>query len=222
MEEIVEKIATCVARGKISKSFWFPADMKDQDGADELTAEAIKNGIHPDILLEACMQGMERVGKEFSENKAFVTNLIVSAEAMNAVMKHLKPFLESGEVKRKGKFLIGTVLGDLHDIGKNLVSMMIKGGGFEVIDLGVDVPTNKFLEAIAQHPGCFIGLSALLTTTMPNMESSVKAIKEAFPDIKVLIGGAPITQDFCKRIGADFYSPNPHKAVEYLNMNVGS
>jgi methanogenic corrinoid protein MtbC1 len=108
----------------------------------------------------------------------------------------------------------------LHDIGKNLVSMVIRGGGFEVIDLGVEVQTNKFLETISQHPGCFIGLSALLTTTMPNMEKSVKAIKETYPDIKVLVGGAPITQDFCNRIGADFYSPNPQEAVEFLNKNV--
>ncbi len=220
MQDVVEKIAMCIARGKVSKSSWFPPDMKDQDGADEIAADALKNGIQPNVLLEGCMLGMEKVGKEFGENKAFVTNLIVSAEAMNAVMKHIKPFLESGEVKRKGKFVIGTVSRDLHDIGKNLVSMIIKGGGFEVIDLGVDVPTNKFLDAIAQHPGCFVGLSALLTTTMRNMENSVKVIKETYPDTKVLVGGAPITRDFCTRIGADFYSPNPHEAVEYLNKSV--
>ena len=175
--------------------------------------------VMPSVLLDGCMLGMERVGKEFGEGTAFVTNLLVSAEAMNAVLKHIKPFLESGEVKRKGKFVIGTVTGDMHDIGKNLVSMIIKGGGFEVIDLGVDVPTKKFLDAIAQNPGCFVGLSALLTTTKPNMESSVKAIKAAYPGTKVLIGGAPITQDFCTRIGADFYSPNPQDAVGFLNKN---
>ena len=220
MQEIVEKIALCIAKGKVSRSAWFPPDMKDQDGADEIAAEALKNGVPPEVLLKGCMVGMDRVGKDFSEKKAFVTNLIISGEAMNAVMKHIKPFLESDEVKHKGKFVIGTVSGDLHDIGKNLASMMIRGGGFEVIDLDVDVPTNKFLDAITQHPGCFIGLSALLTTTMRNMENSVKAIKEKYPDTKVLVGGAPITQDFCTRIGADFYSPNPHEAVEYLNKSV--
>jgi 5-methyltetrahydrofolate--homocysteine methyltransferase len=220
MQDIVEHIALCVARGKVSKSFWYPPDMKNQDGADEIAAEALKNGVPPSALLEGCMLGMERIGKEFGENKAFVTNLIVSAEAMNAVMKHIKPFLESGEVKRKGKFVIGTVSGDLHDIGKNLVAMIIKGGGYEVIDLGVDVPTSKFMDAVAQNPGCFVGLSALLTTTMRNMEASVKAIKTAHPDTKILVGGAPITQDFCARIGADFYSPNPQHAVEYLNKSV--
>ena len=220
MQEIVDKIALCVYKGKVSKAAWYPPDMKDQDGADEIAANALKNGIHPNILLQGCMVGMERIGKDFGENKAFVTNLIVSAEAMNSVMKHIKPFLESGEVKRKGQFVIGTVAGDLHDIGKNLVSMIIKGGGFEVIDLGVDVQTNKFLDAISRHPGCFVGLSALLTTTMRSIESSVKAIKAAHPDIKVLVGGAPITHEFSSRIGSDFYSPNPHDAVEYLNRCV--
>lgn len=220
MQEIVETIATLVAKGKVSKASPFPPDMKGQDGADEIAAEALKNGMKPDVLLEGCILGMERIGKEFGENRAFVTNLIVSAAAMNAVLAHIKPFLESGEVKRKGKFVIGTVSGDMHDIGKNLVSMIIKGGGFEVIDLGVDVPTKRFIDAIAAHPGCFVGLSALLTTTKRNMQSSVEAIKKTYPDMKVLIGGAPITQDFCAQIGADFYSPNPHEAVEYLNKSV--
>ncbi|MBN1541566.1 corrinoid protein [candidate division KSB1 bacterium] len=220
MQDVVEKLALCIAKGKISRSAWFPPDMKDQDGADEIAAEALKNGIDPDVLLKGCMVGMDRVGKDFSEGKAFVAHLIISGEAMNVVMKQIKPFLESDQVKHKGKLVIGTVAGDLHDIGKNLVSMMIRGAGFEVIDLGMDVPTSKFLEAIDQNPGCFVGLSALLTTTMRNMESSVKEIKEKYPDTKVLIGGAPITLDFCTRIGADFYSPNPHEAVEYLNTNV--
>ena len=220
MQDIVDQIATLVARGKVSKSSWFPPDMKNQDGADEVAQDALSKGVQPDVLLEGCILGMERIGKEFGENKAFVTNLIVSAAAMNAVLKHIKPFLESGEVKRKGIFVIGTVTGDMHDIGKNLVSMIIKGGGFEVIDLGVDVPTNKFVDAIAQHPGCFVGLSALLTTTKVNMERSVEAIRKTYPDTKVLVGGAPITQDFCTRIGADFYSPNPQEAVEYLNRSV--
>jgi 5-methyltetrahydrofolate--homocysteine methyltransferase len=220
MQDYAERIATCIARGKVNKSGWFPPEMKDQDGADEIAAEALKNGIHPDVLLEGCMLGMDRIGKEFSEKKAFVTNLVISGVAMNAVLKHIKPFLQSGEVKRKGKFVIGTVSGDLHDIGKNIICMIITGGGFEVIDLGVDVPAKKFLDTLAEHPGSFIGLSALLTTTMPNMENSVKAIKQAYPDTKVLIGGGPITREFCTRIGADFYSPNPHDAVEYLNANV--
>ncbi len=221
MEDFAERIALCIAKGKVNRAGWYPPDMKDQDGADEIAAQALKTGVSPDVLLQGCMLGMDRIGKDFSEKKAFVTNLVISGVAMNAVLKHIKPFLQSGEVKRRGKFVIGTVSGDLHDIGKNLVSMLITGGGFEVIDLGVDVPTNKFLSALAEHPGCSVGLSALLTTTMPNMASSVAAIKKAFPDMKVLIGGGPITGEFCTQIGADFYSTNPHDAVEYLKGLAG-
>jgi 5-methyltetrahydrofolate--homocysteine methyltransferase len=220
MQEYVERIATCIARGKVYRSAPYPPDLKDQDGADEVAADALKHGIQPGVLLEGCMQGMDKIGKEFSENRAAVTNLVISAAAMNAVLKHIKPFLESGEVKRKGTFVIGTVSGDLHDIGKNLVSMIVTGGGFEVIDLGVDVPTSKFLDALARHPGCIVGLSALLTITMPSMEKSVRAIKEAYPGTKVMVGGAPIAPDFCARIGADFTSHNPHEAVEYLNRQM--
>lgn len=220
MKEYVDRIAMCVSRGKVYRAAPYPPDMKDQDGADEIAAEALRNGVPPGVLLEGCMHGMDKVGKDFSENRAAVTNLVISAAAMNAVLKHIKPFLESGEVKRKGTFIIGSVSGDLHDIGKNLVAMIVTGGGFEVIDLGVDVPTSKFLNAIADHPGCLIGLSALLTITMSSMEKSVRAIKEAYPATKVLVGGAPITRDFCTRIGADFTSANPHEAVEYLGKNI--
>src|SRR5512147_3065184 len=159
MEEVVERIATCVARGKVNKSAPYPPDLKGLDGADELAAEALKNGLNPGMLLEGCTRGMDRVGKEFGEKRAAVTNLVISAAAMNAVLKHIKPLLESGEVKRHGTFVIGTVAGDLHDIGKNLVSMIVTRGGFEVIDLGVDVPTSKFLDTLARHPGCTVGLS---------------------------------------------------------------
>ena len=144
----------------------------------------------------------------------------IVSQAMNAVMKHLQPFLESGTVKQKGTFVIGTVAGDLHTIGKNLVSMTIKGGGYKIIDLGVDVSTEKFLDAIKEHPGCFVGLSALLTTTMDNMEKSVQAIKEAYPETKVLIGGAPVSESFRAKIGADFYSPVAQQAVNFLNTNL--
>ncbi|MBP1648747.1 MAG: corrinoid methyltransferase [Bacteroidetes bacterium] len=220
MQEYVDRIAMCIARGKVYRAAPYPPDMKGEDGADEIAAEALRTGLRPSALLEGCMLGMDKVGKEFSENRAAVTNLVVSAAAMNAVLKHLKPFLQSGEVKRKGTFVIGSVAGDLHDIGKNLVSMVITGGGYEVIDLGVDVPTSKFLGAIAAHPGCVVGLSALLTVTMPTMEKSVRAIREAYPEVAILVGGAPITKEFCTRIGADFTSPNPHEAVEYLNSHL--
>ncbi|MBN1781982.1 cobalamin-dependent protein [bacterium] len=217
MQNIIEEIAIRVEKGKVNKMSPFPPDMKDQDGADEIAAAALKEGVKPDTLLEGCMLGMDRIGVKFSENKVFVPELLMAAKAMSAVMKHLQPFLESGEVKHRGKFVIGTVSGDLHDIGKNLAAMTIKGNGFEVIDLGVDVPSNKFIQAIQENPGCFVGLSALLTTTMVNMEKSVRDIRENCPDTRILIGGAPVNQDFCQKIGADFYSADPQGAVEFLN-----
>ncbi len=218
MNELLEKIAHCVEFGKINNASPYPPDMKGQDGADELTRKAIDEGINPEMLLQkALIIGMDKIGKKFSENKVFVPQMLMSAKAMSAAMEHLKPFFQSGQVKRKGVFVIGTVFGDLHDIGKNLVSMMVEGGGWEVIDLGVDVGTDKFLEIIETHPNCVIGLSALLTTTMNNMSVVVKGIKEKHPKCKVLIGGAPLTQQFCDDIGADFYSSGPQGAVEYLN-----
>jgi len=144
--------------------------------------------------------------------------MLMAAKAMNSAMKHLKPFFQSGETKRKGKFIIGTVSGDLHDIGKNLVAMMIEGNGWEVIDLGVDVSIDKFLKAIAENPDAVIGLSALLTTTMENMKKTVAAIRENYSGSKILVGGAPVTMDFCISIGADFYSPDPQGVVNYLNQ----
>ncbi|UCH10948.1 MAG: cobalamin-dependent protein [Fidelibacterota bacterium] len=220
MQEIIEKIALGVEKGKISKASPYPPEMAGEDGAEEIAAEALRNGIAPDSLMTGCMLGMERIGKDFEEELVFIPNLVLAAEAMNAVMKHLKPFLDSGQVKQKGTFVIGTVAGDLHDIGKNLVAMVIRGSGYKIVDLGVDVSTEKFLEAIKEHPGCFIGMSALLTTTMENMEKSVKAIKEASPETKVLIGGAPVSESFRARCGADFYSPIAQQAVTFLNENL--
>lgn len=217
MEEILDQIAYCIEFGKIDKSSPYPPDMRDQEGADELTARALEEGISPDdILNKGFVVGMERVGKKFSENKIFVPQMLMSAKAMGTAMEHIKPFFQSGEVKRKGVFVLGTVSGDLHDIGKNLVGMMVEGAGWEVIDLGVDVSSEKFVEAVDSLPECVVGLSAMLTTTMTNMDGIVKAIKEKYPQQKVMIGGAPLNDSFRQQIGADFYSPDPKGAVEFL------
>jgi methanogenic corrinoid protein MtbC1 len=165
------------------------------------------------------MIGMKRIGDRFGTGKAFVPELLMAAKAMTAVMEHLKPFFQSGKVQRKGTFVLGTVAGDLHDIGKNLVGMSIEGAGWEVVDLGVDVPAEKFIAAIEEHPGCVVGLSALLTTTMVTMESIIKSIREKGLQTKILVGGAPLTNDFCQKIGADFYSPDPQGAVDYLDAH---
>lgn len=221
MSDIIEKIAYCVEFGKIDKNSPYPPNMKGEDGADELTGQALDEGIDPDkVLNEGMVVGMTRVGKKFSENKIFVPQMLMSAKAMSAGMEHIKPFFQSGSVKRKGVFVLGTVAGDLHDIGKNLVGMMIEGAGWEVIDLGVDVSAQKFIEQIEQHPGCVIGLSALLTTTMVNMGSTVDEIRKVSADTKVVIGGAPVSDEFCKKIGADNYASDPQRAVDYLNSLV--
>jgi methanogenic corrinoid protein MtbC1 len=221
MNDILSKISRCVETGKIDRVSPYPPDMKGQDGADELTKQALDEGIGPEqILEEALIPAMAVVGDRFTRKEIYVPQMLMAAKAMNGAMKHLKPFFQTGETKRKGKVIIGTVSGDLHDIGKNLVSMMIEGGGWEVIDLGVDVSTEKFLKAIEDNPGAFVGLSALLTTTMENMKKTVAAIREKHSDLRILVGGAPVTQEYCDRIGADFYSPDPQGAVNYLKQLV--
>lgn len=219
MNTILEKIAKCVEAGKIDISSPYPPDMKGQEGADELTRTALEQGVKPDDILEkSLIPAMASVGERFSRKEIYVPQMLMAAKAMNGAMKHIKPYFQSGETRRKGKFIIGTVAGDLHDIGKNLVSMMIEGGGWEVIDLGVDVGTDKFLNAIEDNPGALVGMSALLTTTMENMKKTVASIREKYDDVKVLIGGAPVTWDYCRKIGADFYSPDPQGAVNYLKQ----
>lgn len=221
MNDILKKIAYCIEFGKIDKTSPYPPNMKDQDGADELTKKALEEGINPNEILEnALIPAMAIVGNQFSRNEIYVPQMLMSAKALKGAMIHIRPFFQSGETKRKGVFIIGTVTGDLHDIGKNLVSMMIEGGGWEIIDLGVDVSTEKFIKLIEENPKVVIGLSALLTTTMENMKKTVIAIKEKYPDSTVLVGGAPVTQEFCDKIGADFYSPDPQGAVDYLQKLV--
>jgi methanogenic corrinoid protein MtbC1 len=219
MNEILAKIAYCVEVGKINKTSPYPPNMKDQVGADELAKQALEEGVKPDDILEkALIPAMTVVGNKFSRKEIYVPQMLMSAKAMSGAMVHLKPFFQSGETRRKGTFIIGTVTGDLHDIGKNLVAMMVEGGGWEVIDLGVDVSSEKFLNALGEKPHAVVGLSALLTTTMENMKKIVADIKARHSGLKILVGGAPVTQDYCNKIGADFYSPDPQGAVNYLNQ----
>jgi methanogenic corrinoid protein MtbC1 len=221
MIEILIQLSHCVEFGKIDKLSPYPPDLKGQDGADEIAKRALDAGIKPDDILEqALIPAMAVVGDKFSRKLIYVPQMLMAAKAMSSAMKHLKPYFQSGETKRKGKFIIGTVAGDLHDIGKNLVAMMIEGGGWEVIDLGVDVNTDKFLKAIEDNPGAVVGLSALLTTTMENMKKTVTAIREKHTGLQILVGGAPVTKEYCEKIGADFYSPDPQGAVNYLNQIV--
>ena len=218
---MLEKLFECGELGKINQASPFPPQLKGQPGADEYTREALDKGITPsDIMNLALIPAMNKVGQKFSENKIFVPQMLLSAKAMNTSLVHLKPFFSSGEVKRKGTFILGTVFGDLHDIGKNLVGMMVEGSGWEVIDLGVDVKTEKFLETLQRYPDAVVGMSALLTTTMTNMEPIIQAIKEVSPQTKVIVGGAPLTPDFARSIGADAYGSDPQDDVVWLESLV--
>lgn len=218
MSDLLNQLSECVEFGKVNKAAPFPPQMKGMDGADELARQAIEQGVPAqDILSKGLMPGMERVGVKFRENKVFVPQVLMSAKAMSTAMEHLKPFFASGEAKQKGTFIIGTVLGDLHDIGKNLVAMMLEGNGYKVIDLGIDVNTDKYLAALNEHPGAAVGLSALLTTTMANMERITREIKAVHPNTLVAVGGAPVNADFSEKIGADYYAPDPQGVVEFLN-----
>lgn len=216
--ELLEKLSECVEFGKINLASPYPPQMKGLPGADEITKEALESGVTPtEILNDALILAMNKVGQKFTENKIFVPQMLLSAKAMGASMVHLKPFFANGSVQRKGVFILGTVFGDLHDIGKNLFGMMVEGAGWEVIDLGIDVKTEKFVEAVQQHPTAVVGISALLTTTMVNMKPVIDAIKAVSPSTKVIVGGAPLSADFAATIGADGYGKNPQEGIVWLD-----
>jgi len=217
MSELLEQLAICIERGKVNINSPFPPDLKGQEGADELTKRAVDTNVLPnDILNKGLMVGMQRVGDKFESGKAFIPDMLIAAKAMNAAMVHLKPFFESGEAELKGDFILGTVAGDLHDIGKNIIRMVLTGGGWNVIDLGTDVSAEKFVETLKEYPNAHVGMSALLTTTMMQMEVTTKAIREVSPNTKVYVGGAPLSQEFSDKIGADGYFPDPNKFIKHL------
>lgn len=187
----------------------------DQNTALEITKAALAEGTAAkDVLDNGLIAGMDIVGARFKKNEVYIPEVLISARAMKMAMEVLEPELVKAGVEPVGKLLIGTVQGDLHDIGKNLVAMMLKGAGFEVIDLGVDVEPEKFIEQVKAANAQLIGMSALLTTTMPGMEKTIKAVKDAGIGVKVMIGGAPVTQDYADRIGADGYAPDAASAVD--------
>ena len=182
--------------------------------AEEVKAELAAGTDVSIILDEGLIGALDVVGKKFSEGEMFVPEMLQAARAMKAGLELLKPYLSSESIASKGTVLIGTVKGDLHDIGKNLVAMMMEGAGFNVVDLGVDVDADKFVKAASEHNADVLGLSALLTTTMPAMENTVTAIKEAGLAVRTIIGGAPVTETFADQIGADGYSDDAPGAVE--------
>ncbi len=189
----------------------------DDDAVAQLTRNALDEGLSPrEVLQDGLLKGMERVGIDFRDGELFMPEVLLCARAMHAGMDILKPLLSEADMPSAGKVVLGTVAGDLHDIGKNLVGMMLEGGGFEIVDLGIDVPSDRFIEAIKDQEPDVVGLSALLTTTMDAMQDIITAIEEAGlrDKIKIIVGGAPVTQAFADEIGADGYAPDAAMTVE--------
>ena len=188
----------------------------DMAATNAAVQSALDDGLDPGLILsDGMISAMKQVGKYFEEGEYYVPEMLISARAMQSGLSLLQPYLVSSNVKSAGKVVIGTVKGDLHDIGKNLVKLMLEGAGFEVKDLGVDVPAEKFVKAITEEQPQIVAFSALLTTTMLNMTTAVTAIREAGlrDQVKIIIGGAPVTQTFADQIGADGYSSDAGRAV---------
>lgn len=191
------------------------------DGEDEEVAElvqrALDDGLTPkEILQDGLIAGMDQVGKDFKAGDLFVPEVLIAARAMHAGMNVLRPLLSASDSPTVGKYVIGTVKGDLHDIGKNLVKMMLEGAGFETVDLGTDVAPEAFVQAVQEHKPRIVGMSALLTTTMVNMKTTIDALQEAGlrDSVRIMVGGAPVTAAFAQQIGADAYAPDAATAVD--------
>ncbi len=209
--DILKEIAQGVIQGKAQE-------------VEKLVKEALDRGIEVgQVLNQGLIAGMEVVGDKFKKNEFYVPEVLIAARAMQKGMDILQPLLEKSGVKPLAKFIIGTVKGDLHDIGKNLVSMMLKGAGFEVIDLGVDVPPERFVETVEKENAPLMGLSALLTTTMPSMRDTIEALAKSGlrEKVKVMVGGAPLTQEYADEIGADGYAPDAASAVDKAKELLG-
>ncbi len=200
--EILNELSELMQKGKLKEVV-------------DLTQKGIDEGIGVSKILDALLSGMAIVGEKFKNNKIFVPEVLIAARAMNGGLQVLEPLLKDEGVEPIGKVVLGTVKGDLHDIGKNLVKMMLVGAGFEVIDLGVDVPTEKFIEALEENKADVLAMSALLTTTMVNMKPVIDAAREKGlrENIKVMIGGAPVNEDFSNEIGADYYTADAATAA---------
>ena len=189
----------------------------EAEAVAELVQDALDAGMAPnEVLNGALLAGMDEVGRDFKAGDLFVPEVLIAARAMQAGMGVLRPLLADSDIASAGKVVVGTVKGDLHDIGKNLVKMMLEGGGFEAIDLGTDVEPGAFVDAVREHQPDLVGMSALLTTTMTQMKVTIEALEEAGlrDSVKIMIGGAPVTVAFAEQIGADAYAPDAASAVD--------
>lgn len=204
MADVLQDIATNLYNG-------------DDQKVAQLVQQALDEGMAPgEVLNGGLIAGMDEVGKDFKAGELFVPEVLIAARAMHAGMGILRPLLAEADVPTAGRYIIGTVKGDLHDIGKNLVKMMLEGAGFETIDLGTDAGPDDYVNAVREHQPQLLGMSALLTTTMINMRSTIEALEEAGlrDSVKIMIGGAPVTAAYANEIGADGYAPDAASAVD--------
>jgi 5-methyltetrahydrofolate--homocysteine methyltransferase len=219
-DEFIKAIAFNVVQGRVeAEDEGFDDGLEGQPGVTELVSEALENGVEPkELVVEALTKSMEEVGEKFERNEYLIPDMLASAECVGVAMDILSPHLVKAGVKSKGKLIIATVAGDLHDIGKNIVAIMLKGAGYQVIDLGTDVSAERIIAAVKENEAPFIGLSALLTTTMRVMGEVVKKLRqEGLRDsVKVLIGGAPTSAAFAREIGADAYCKDAFDAIDVL------
>ena len=220
-EDIIARLKENVIQGrKTQDDEGIEEGLSGTPGVVELTQLALENKIPPEaIITQGLTAGMQTVGEKFAAKEYFIPDMLASAEAVGAAMDILKPLLEAANVETKGKFIIATVKGDIHDIGKNIVAILLKGAGYEVNDLGIDVPTEKVVEAVREEKADYLGLSALLTTTMLEMGVVIEALKEnALRDkVKVLIGGAAVSDEYAQEIGADAYCVDGFQAIKALD-----
>ncbi|MFC1770204.1 corrinoid protein [Nitrospirota bacterium] len=222
---LIEEIKSNVIQGRInSEDEGFDEGLEDKPATLELIEQALKENVDiKELVVDGLTAGMTEVGKRFESGVYLIPDMLASAEAVGAAMNVLAPHLEKAGVKSKGKFVIATVAGDLHDIGKNIVAIMLKGAGIEVVDLGTDVKADKIVDAVVKQKPLFLGLSALLTTTMREMETVINKLKDASvrDSVKVLIGGAPTSADFAQSIGADEYCADAFAAIASVKATLG-
>ena len=220
-EDIVALLRKNVIQGRKTKDDeGIDESLSRTPGVLELTKETLEKNISPETIITECLTaGMQVVGEKFASKEYFIPDMLASAEAVGEAMDILKPYLEASDIETKGKFFIATVKGDIHDIGKNIVAILLRGAGYEVNDLGIDVPVERIVDVVRQDKPRFLGLSALLTTTMLAMGETIEALKEngLRERVKVLIGGAAVSDEFAREIGADAYCVDGFQAIEVLD-----
>ena len=219
-EDIISMLKENVIQGrKTREEMGIDDSLSGTPGVVELVQSALDNNIAADVIIkQALTTGMEVVGEKFSTKEYFIPDMLASADAVGAAMDILKPLLETSSIETKGKFVIATVKGDIHDIGKNIVAILLKGAGYEVLDIGIDVPEEKIIDVVKSEKPDYLGLSALLTTTMTEMDVVIKALKKnnLRDNLKVLIGGAAVSDEYAEEIGADAFCADGFQAIKVL------